>query len=473
MLMIARSLLVLCALLAHAAQAKGETPAQANADLQVKGKLVTIHVRDQDPFELARRLQEQSSLRLENMEVLKGTPAIGFQFEEIPLLTVLDLLAMNAEVWLHCEAGRLCRFGTHEERRRGKAVYEAWKQALMQNAPDLRSREEAWVAFLRPPEHGPAQLYLDDWNELVIAARAQGDSERASRYLAIKVEHAKRLHGENSGPYGLAIAAQAQAGYEASKDPSLLKAMERGLALGEAEFGKVSGALAETQLALADAYTDLSRWAEAEEMYRRAIEGLGTPEPDSREPHILAPAVSKLAFLLDRQDRWAEAIPLYERSISLHHANSSDRSLAALDGERLGGDLYRLGRFPEATRAFKDVAKIRPLRDQPKLQLQVMELLGDVLSETAPGDALERMRGRAAANKDKALEMEGLFFLQEYSRTQFKEAPRSEAWQRTCAAFGVLLASSAEGSGAYPEKRRTGDAQCRRKARMAGPAQSS
>lgn len=116
MSMIARSLLVLCALLAHAVHAIGETPAQAHAELQVKGKLVTIHVKDRDPFELAQRLQEQSSLRVENMEVLKGTPAIGFQFDEIPLLTVLDLLAENAEVWLHCEAGRRCRFGTREEK---------------------------------------------------------------------------------------------------------------------------------------------------------------------------------------------------------------------------------------------------------------------------------------------------------------------------------------------------------------------
>lgn len=468
MSMIARSLLLLCVLLVHAVQAKEANPAQGLAGVQVKDNLVTIDVKDQDPFELALRLQGQTSLRLENLEVLKGTPPILLQYKERPLRELLDILAANADVSFRCEAGRLCRFGTREESRRSRAVYEAWKQALSEDSADLRSLEEAWVDFLRPPEQGPAQLDMDAWDELVTVARKQGDMERAIMFLRMWVENAKRVYGDHSGEYGIAIAKHALAQFAAGKDPALLQTMERGIALAEAEFGKVNVRLAETQLALAEGLSDLGRWPDAEAMYRRSIESLGARVPAYLEVEILAPSVSGLALALDMQDRWAEAIPMYERSIRLHHADI-DKPMAALVGERLGSALYQLGRFAEATQAFKDVAKIRPLRDQPKLQLQVMELLGDVSSETAPSDALDRMRRRAAANKDVSLKEVASYLLLAHSRRQFKEAPQSEAWQRTCAAFGVLFPSSVEGSDADPEKREWSEAECRRQARAATP----
>jgi tetratricopeptide (TPR) repeat protein len=103
---------------------------------------------------------------------------------------------------------------------------------------------------------------------------------------------------------------------------------------------------------LAELYVQRGRYADAEPLYKRAIDAWGHAGT-SQEPS-LASALGNLGDLYRQTGRYSEAEPLYKRALQIREAANSpnDPRIAASVGKL--GELYRMeGRFPEAETLLK------------------------------------------------------------------------------------------------------------------------
>ena len=75
---------------------------------------------------------------------------------------------------------------------------------------------------------------------------------------------------------------------------------------------------------LAELYRDQGRYAEAEPLYKRSLaireKALGPDHPD------VATALNNLAVLYEDQGRYADAEPLYKRSLAIQRKSTWSRS---------------------------------------------------------------------------------------------------------------------------------------------------
>lgn len=129
----------------------------------------------------------------------------------------------------------------------------------------------------------------------------------------------------------------------------------------------------------------LQRYAEAESVLRRALDGLD--DADTRYD---------LALVLNRGGRFAEAIAEYRRALDRHpnHAGALNN---------LGVALARQGRLEEATRQFGRLVAIDPENADAHTNLGAL-----LLSQGAHDRAAREFRAALQVNPDHALAREGL-----------------------------------------------------------------
>jgi CHAT domain-containing protein/tetratricopeptide (TPR) repeat protein len=130
-------------------------------------------------------------------------------------------------------------------------------------------------------------------------------------------------------------------------------------ALREAEsFGASDPRLAKTLNDLAASYTRQERFAEAEPLYRRSLaireKVLGPEHPD------VGQSLNNLATLYRARGRFAEAEPLYRRSLEIRErALGSDHPDVGASSNGLGGLYEMQGRYAEAEPLFLRALVIR------------------------------------------------------------------------------------------------------------------
>ncbi len=133
-------------------------------------------------------------------------------------------------------------------------------------------------------------------------------------------------------------------------------------ALKEAdEFGAEDPRLATSLNNLADLYRLQGRYAEAEPLYKRSLEilekALGAEHPD------VATSLNNLAEVYRAQGRYAEAEPLYERSLAIREkALGAGHPHVALSLENYSALLRETGRGSEAVKLETRARAIRAKR---------------------------------------------------------------------------------------------------------------
>ena len=134
--------------------------------------------------------------------------------------------------------------------------------------------------------------------------------------------------------------------------------LEANLALVRAAFGAAHPNTGGTEAKLLGAYQALGRWPAAERLLREMSEVAG------RDPSARINLRQELAEVLRRQEKWAEAVPLWRECLRGRETAGDNSWSLDVVRSRLGVCLATLGRFDEAepliVRAYEGLDARRP-----------------------------------------------------------------------------------------------------------------
>ncbi len=168
--------------------------------------------------------------------------------------------------------------------------------------------------------------------------------------------------------------------------------------IGIAAARESANPLAESRMLMAKAYAyrDLDRFAEAAELYRRALE----LERSNDHPIGEAAALSGLGATCLGLNRPGEAVAYFERASEIHRRLGRPRGVARM--LRRLGDAYRdAGRFDEAVRALSETQESFAELNEPFEQALTLTSLGRTLLRAGRAEAaIEPLRRACAAAEE-------------------------------------------------------------------------
>ncbi len=149
------------------------------------------------------------------------------------------------------------------------------------------------------------------------------------------------------------VSAQAQQLYKEGKYAEAIPVAQEELRLAEATFDEAHIAVGASAFSLATLYDKQRRYAEAEPLYKRSVaifeKAQVSDNPRPADILNLAHILNNFAFMYSKQSRYAEAEPLYMRSLALYEkAQGPDHVDTARELVNLGSLYKDEGRYAEA-----------------------------------------------------------------------------------------------------------------------------
>jgi tetratricopeptide (TPR) repeat protein len=427
---------------------------------------LAIRFYQQDPADVAEALAAATGIRIDGAEDLRGQTAITADFREISAHVVVLLLADQPGRLVRRAGPDVYAIGAAGEREALLALMQALENAEAAGDADrVDAAEQALLVFIRPAAEGPVTLDAEPWFTAARRAEQREDLEAAEALLREAARHLQRRDGAIGLEYGRSLARIGRIrGLRGDEDDARVLT-EQGLALAEAELGQVDPRLARMQAQLASRYRSAGRIDEAADLLHRAIASHGEPAPESIEAFALAETLTALASLYQQQERWAESVPLLERSIALARASLGD-DVAWLEASLLSTSLILLDRLPEAEGWLQYVLQEGRggLRNDHAL-LQVIQWLGPFAAAAAHDAESGALLGTPFPSVSVEATMMIGGVLQDRAIRQRRESSRSPAWQRTCAVYAVVVtAALADAVRSIEELRRFEEQSCHRHA---------
>ncbi|MES1213713.1 MAG: CHAT domain-containing tetratricopeptide repeat protein [Singulisphaera sp.] len=200
----------------------------------------------------------------------------------------------------------------------------------------------------------------------LIANDKYREAEPLARQFVQRVERSPNANIRSPKIIALALGYLGESLYFQKKTAEAEKHQRRALALCEKGLGEDDPATAEAQGDLARTLTATSRFAEAEDLFKRAI---ATQEKKSQDPEIrdkLGDTYKNLAGLYADLNRFAEAEPLYKRSIAIFKELQGEDDLHAARITHNLAILYsEMGRLEESERLEHEALAVMEKRLGP------------------------------------------------------------------------------------------------------------
>ncbi len=412
--------------------------------VQWDGDQLAVRFADQDPVAVAMAIGNATGFRIDGIDGLRGQAPISWHFDALPVASALTLLAEASGRLIRREGPEVYVIGPAGEFEQVQALAQNLLDAQMaEDASRIETAERALLDFVRPLPEGPVLLTTEPWLDAAERAERRDDLKSAEVLLREASSHVQRRDGATGAEYGRSLARLGRIRALQGHDDEVRTLTEQGLALAQAELGQVDPKLAGMQSMLASVYVRAGRLDEAADLYRRAIQGYGEPEADSIEALSLAVSLDGLAGLYQQQDRWADAIPVLERSFSQYRA-ARDDGRAGFTAWQLGSALFELDRLPEAVPMLQFALDHgAPDRERTSMLLRSIQWLGPF----ATADATEADLAALLANPfpdDAFTAMFSISMLLEARASRLRRAsPDTTQWRTTCAAYAIVTTADA------------------------------
>lgn len=431
---------LLCALCLAGAAWASDPDEDAGLAVEAQGNLLKIQAQRRDLADVANAIAQAAKVQVDGTDSIRGQDPITLHFAAIPVRNALALVADTAGRLLRQRGPAHFVIGPAGEREQLQALHQTFQRAEDSGDRALIDAAEAeLLEFYRPREDGSVLPAPEAWFEAARRAERDDRLETAESYRRVGVDVLKTRDGEQGADYGLALTSLGLLSGRLGRADEDRALTEQGLRLAEAELGLVHLRLAPVQALLASRAKEAGDSATAEDLYRRAIEGFGAPDPDdfSTAPR-LALALDGLALLLQGEDRWAESVPLLERSLELHRALLGEEGVGS-QVWFLGLALFRSERPAEAKPWLQRATQLAGVgQAQAAELLQAIELLGPFADGSSDARDLDALAERAAAaGASSATRLAGSL-LEQRAATQYLSGAHSSTWETSCAASAIV-----------------------------------
>ncbi len=451
------SLLIACALvglstlgLARDVGQASTLPAIADSlSVTRHGDTVAVHAQGSNLFDIAEAVRKATGMRIDGMDVLgRDKQAGGIHFEAIEPISVLGVLAYEANSLLRCQSSTHCRFDSAGSIARLEALQSRWSAS--QDSKDAKAEADALDAlldYLRPGSDQMIAHALYVWTDAAQRARDRKDSKQETSLLNEYAGLVERSGLPVNESHSTALVRLGELDVLRGDPTAGRKQFEIAIRHAEKSNAPEQVELARLRLQVAGIYElNLDDLDTARRLYRKVADTYPAPDPSSEEAQCLAEALNGLTSVQIQDRQWDDAIALGERNLALRRA----RNTAMDSNQGIGVEAHLLGlallsredRLNEAHALLAEASQgSGSLGSSAGTFLSALQALGPFASDRGVQAELDGLRDRIFAVEPSTANFALAAMLESKAHSQYKAEPETTAWRTSCAASGIVVAA--------------------------------